>query len=62
VAKDGLSFRAKHYRNRKKEDRVQLSGLQADFVKLIKGDKDSLDDVKTKVTEALKNAAPADEE
>lgn len=36
--KDTLSFRAKKYSNRKEEQRVQVSGLQADFVKLAKGD------------------------
>lgn len=52
------SLSAKGYRNKKNEARVQLSGLQADFVKIVKQDEEILEDVKEKVTQAIKNMPP----
>lgn len=47
-------FRAKPYTNRKEEARVQVSGLQADFVKLAKGDEETLEAFKQSLVEGLK--------
>lgn len=52
------SLSAKGYRNRKDEARVQLSGLQADFVKIMKKDEEILEDVQVKVSQAIKNMPP----
>lgn len=52
------SLSAKGYRNRKDEARVQLSGLQADFVKIMKQDEEVLEDVKDKVSRAIKDMPP----
>lgn len=51
---DTLSFRAKPYKNRKDEARVQVSGLQADFVKLAKGDEKVNEAFRTALVEGLK--------
>jgi hypothetical protein len=50
-----FSFRAKTYKNRKDESRVQVSGLQADFVKLAKDDEDASAAFKKQVVEAIKS-------
>ena len=48
------TFSAKTYTNRKEEKRLQVSGLQADFVKLAKGDNDLSEEFKRSIVEALK--------
>jgi hypothetical protein len=50
-----LSFRAKPYKNRKDEQRVQVSGLQADFVKLAKGDETASEAFKQVLVDAIKS-------
>lgn len=56
MAKEKRTFNAKTYTNRKDEKRLQVSGLQADFVKLAKGDKDISDAFTKDVVEALKQS------
>jgi len=48
------SFRAKAYKNRKEESRLQVSGLQADFVKLAKGDDGTVEAFNQQVVKAIK--------
>jgi hypothetical protein len=50
----GVAFRAKTYENRKKEKKLQVSGDQAEFNKLAKGDKATLENFTEVVSEALK--------
>jgi len=48
-------FRAKKYTNRKGEEKVQVSGLQADFTKLAKQDSATVEEFNKTVSEALKS-------
>lgn len=48
------SFRAKTYKNRKEEERVQVSGLQADFQKLLDEDEDAQKSFDDAVAEAIR--------
>jgi len=49
----GVAFRAKTYENRKKEKKLQVSGDQAEFNKLAKGDKATLENFTEVVSAAL---------
>lgn len=50
------SFRAKAYKNRKDEARLQVSGLQADFIKLAKGDESMSEAFKQQIVTAVKES------
>lgn len=55
MAKDTTtSFRAKTYTNKKEEARVQVSGLQAEFIKLAKGDDTAVEAFNQAVVKAIK--------
>lgn len=49
-----MAFRAKTYVNRKDEKKLQVSGDQAEFAKLVKGDNDTKEAFDKAITEALK--------
>lgn len=49
-----MAFRAKTYTNRKEEKKLQVSGDQAEFNKLVKGDKDTAEAFNSAVSAALK--------
>lgn len=49
-----MAFRAKVYENRKKEQKLQVSGDQAEFKKLAAGDKATLENFTEAISAALK--------
>ena len=49
-----MAFRAKKYKNRKDEQKLQVSGDQKEFAALVKGDKDTAEAFNAAVTEAFK--------
>jgi hypothetical protein len=49
-----VAFRAKTYVNRKEEKKLQVSGDQAEFKKLVAGDADTKELFDKALTEALK--------
>lgn len=49
-----VAFRAKVYENRKKEQKLQVSGDQAEFKKLAAGDKATLENFTEAISAALK--------
>lgn len=50
-----VAFRAKTYQNRKGEKKLQVSGDQAEFNKLVKGDKAIAEAFNSAVSAALKS-------
>jgi len=50
-----VAFRAKKYKNRKDEKKLQVSGDQREFAAVLKGDKDAVEAFNKAVTEALKS-------
>ena len=52
-----LSFSGKAYRNRKNEARMNVSGLQADFAKIVEGDKPATAALIKSIGEVLKEKA-----
>jgi hypothetical protein len=49
-----VAFRAKTYENRKEEKKLQVSGDQAEFKKLVAGDKEITDTFLKAISDALK--------
>lgn len=49
-----VAFRAKTYENRKKEKKLQVSGDQSEFNKLVKGDAEAKEAFDKALSEALK--------
>lgn len=49
-----MAFRAKTYENRKEEKKLQVSGDQAEFKKLVAGEKETTDTFIKAISDALK--------
>jgi transcription termination factor NusB len=49
-----VAFRAKTYENRKEEKKLQVSGDQSEFNKLVKGDADTKEAFDKAISDALK--------